>query len=68
MDLTEPGSKNLTITNDEIKTIYSSLKRLKDFQSLIVYTNKGIDVAQDSIPEDLEIIKVPHAIFAELER
>ena len=68
VDITEPGSKNLTITNDEIKTIYSSLKRLKDFQSLIVYTNKGIDVAQDSIPEDLEIIKVPHAIFAELER
>jgi adenine-specific DNA-methyltransferase len=34
----------------------------------VIYTNKGIDIAQDAIPENLDIIKVPHAIFAELER
>jgi hypothetical protein len=29
--------------------------------------NKGI-IAQDAMPNDMDIVKVPHAIFAELER
>jgi adenine-specific DNA-methyltransferase len=66
--LVSPGEKNLTISNDEIKTIYSALKKLKDFNSLVIYTNKGIDIAQDTIPKDMDIVKVPHAIFSELER
>jgi adenine-specific DNA-methyltransferase len=66
--LAEPKDKVLTITNEDIKTIYSTLKKQDDFQSVVIYTNKGIDIAQDTIPVDLEIIKVPHAIFAELER
>ena len=63
-----PEESNLTITNEEIKTIYNTLKKQPDFQSLVIYSNKGIDIAQDTIPEDLAIIKVPHAIFSELER
>lgn len=66
--LAEPTESNLTITNEEVKTIYSTLKKQDDFTSLVIYTNKGIDIAQDTIPEDLDIIKVPHAVFAELER
>jgi adenine-specific DNA-methyltransferase len=66
--LATPKDKDLTITNEDIKTIYSTLKKQDDFQSVVIYTNKGIDIAQDTIPVDLEIIKVPHAIFAELER
>lgn len=66
--LATPKESNLTITNEEIKTIYSTLKKQHDFQSLVIYSNKGIDIAQDTIPEDLAIIKVPHAIFSELER
>lgn len=66
--LATPQESNLTITNEEVKTIYSSLKKQSDFQSLVIYSNKGIDIAQDTIPEDLAIIKVPHAIFSELER
>ncbi|MEQ6122647.1 site-specific DNA-methyltransferase [Pseudotenacibaculum sp. MALMAid0570] len=66
--LTTPQENNLTITNEEVKTIYSTLKKQPDFQSLVIYSNKGIDIAQDTIPEDLAIIKVPHAIFSELER
>lgn len=66
--LATPQESNLTITNEEVKTIYSTLKRQSDFQSLVIYSNKGIDIAQDTIPEDLAIIKVPHAIFSELER
>lgn len=66
--LAEPNDSNLTITNEEVKTIYNTLKKQSDFQSLVIYSNKGIDIAQDTIPEDLAIIKVPHAIFSELER
>ncbi|MDB4107033.1 site-specific DNA-methyltransferase [Bacteroidia bacterium] len=66
--LATPQESNLTITNEEVKTIYSTLKKHSDFQSLVIYSNKGIDIAQDTIPEDLAIIKVPHAIFSELER
>ncbi|EDP94401.1 site-specific DNA-methyltransferase [Kordia algicida OT-1] len=66
--LATPQESNLTITNEEVKTIYSTLRNQPDFQSLVIYSNKGIDIAQDTIPEDLAIIKVPHAIFSELER
>jgi adenine-specific DNA-methyltransferase len=66
--LATPKDKDLNITNDDIKTIYNTLKKQADFQTVVIYTNKGIDIAQDTIPIDLEIIKVPHAIFAELER
>lgn len=66
--LIAPGEKDVTISNEEIKSIYNVVRRQPDFQSLVIYTNKGIDIAQDTIPEDLDIIKVPHAIFSELER
>jgi adenine-specific DNA-methyltransferase len=66
--LAAPGEIALTISNEEIKTIYNVIRKQEDFQSLVIYTNKGIDIAQDAIPGNLDIIKVPHAIFAELER
>jgi len=66
--LATPNEANLTITNEEVKTIFATLRKQKDFSSLVIYTNKGIDIAQDTIPEQMEIIKVPHAIFSALER
>lgn len=66
--LVAPGEINVTISNEEIKTIYNALRKQEDFQSLVIYTNKGIDIAQDTVPEDMDIVKVPHAIFSELER
>lgn len=66
--LVAPGEKDVTISNEEIKSIYNVLRKQSDFHSLIIYTNKGIDIAQDAMPDDMDIIKVPHAIFAELER
>lgn len=66
--LMAPEDSDTTISNEEVKSIYNTLKKYDDFQSLVIYTNKGIDLAQDTIPEDLDIIKVPHAIFSELER
>jgi len=65
--LAAPQESNLTMSNEEIKSIYNTLKKQTDFQSLVIYTNKGIDIAQDTIPDDLDIIKVPHAIFSVLE-
>ena len=66
--LVAPGEGAFTISNEEIKTIYNVVRKQEDFQSLVIYTNKGIDIVQDAIPIDMDIIKVPHAIFAELER
>ncbi len=66
--LVAPGEKDVTISNEEIKSIYNTIKKESDFHSLVIYTNKGIDIAQDAIPNDLDIVKVPHAIFSELER
>lgn len=66
--LVAPGETAMTITNEEIKTAYNVVRKQDDFHSLVIYTNKGIDIAQDTVPQDMEIIKVPHAIFAELER
>jgi len=66
--LVAPDEKEVTISNEEIKSIYNVLRKQTDFHSLVIYTNKGIDIAQDAMPDDMDIIKVPHAIFAELER
>jgi adenine-specific DNA-methyltransferase len=66
--LVAPGEKELTISNEEIKSIYNVIRKQEDFNALVIYTNKGIDIAQDAMPNDMDIVKVPHAIFAELER
>ncbi len=66
--LVAPGEKEVSISNEEIKSIYNNIRKQEDFNALVIYTNKGIDIAQDAIPNDMDIIKVPHAIFAELER
>ncbi|MGQ1783879.1 site-specific DNA-methyltransferase [Saccharicrinis sp. GN24d3] len=66
--LASPEDKGVTISNEDVKTILHTLRKQQDFKSLTIYTNKGIDMATEAIPEDLGIIKVPHAIFSELER
>ena len=66
--LVAPNEKEVTISNEDIKSIYNVIRKQKDFNALVIFTNKGIDIAQDAMPEDMDIIKVPHAIFAELER
>jgi adenine-specific DNA-methyltransferase len=56
------------ISYDELMEWYKSLKKFKGTQSVTVFTNRGVEIAYDSKPEDMEVIKVPHAIFAELEK
>lgn len=56
------------ISYDELMNWYDALKKFNGTQSCTIFTNRGVELAYDSKPEDLEVIKVPHAIFAELEQ
>ena len=67
VSLAEPG-KNSSITYDEIMAWYDDLIKFKGTQSVTFFTNRGVELAYESKPDDLEVIKVPHAIFAELEK
>lgn len=66
--LNEPDGDRELIDIDEVKTIYKTLKKKFSPEYLTIFTNRGVEMALDSKPDDLEIIKVPHAIFAELEK
>lgn len=57
----------VSIDADTVQALYNTLKEHGP-QSIHIFTNKGWDIKQDAMPPDMEIIKVPHAIFAELER
>ncbi len=52
---------------EEIQTIYKTIKSKFAPEYINIFTNRGVEMAYDSKPDDLEVIKVPHAIFAELE-
>jgi len=67
VSLGEP-KKEKPISYDELMAWYGSLKKFKGTQSITIFTNRSVELAYDSKPEDLEVIKVPHAIFAELEK
>lgn len=66
--LNQPRGKNGTLTYDEIFHIYSTIKKNLNPEYINIFTNKGLELAYDSKPEDLDVIKVPHAIFSELEK
>ena len=53
---------------EEIQSLYKVLKLKYSPEYINLFTNRGVEIAFDSKPEDLEIIKVPHAIFTELEK
>ena len=67
VSLVEPN-KNDPITYNEFMAWYDALKKFKGTQSITVFTNRGVELAYDSKPDDVEVIKIPHAIFAELEK
>jgi adenine-specific DNA-methyltransferase len=62
-----PDEPDISIDAETVQALYSVLKQHKPI-SIHVFTNKGMDIKQETMPQDLEIIKVPHAIFANLER
>jgi len=66
--LNEPEGQREMMSIDEIEALYKTLKKRYSPEFITIFTNRGVEIALDSKPEDLEIIKVPHAIFAELEK
>jgi adenine-specific DNA-methyltransferase len=67
VSLNAPDGSMPNIGYEEIRQLYDQLKKSHSPHSIAVFTNRGVDIAFESKPDDLEIIKVPHAIFAELE-
>lgn len=68
ISLNEPGGKKETLSYEEIFHIYSTIKKQINPEYINIFTNKGLELAYDSKPDDLDVIKVPHAIFSELEK
>lgn len=68
VSLNIPGGPQPTISFDEVRGLYSALKRRFSPHSIDIFTNRGVELAEDSKYEDLDIIKVPTAIFAALEK
>lgn len=68
VSLNAPSENNSFITYDEIFYLYQQVKKHFNPQYINVFTNRGVEIAYDSKPEDLEVIKIPQAIFVELEK
>lgn len=66
--LNEPGGKHETLSYEEMQSIYRIVKKRYSPEYVNIFTNRGIEIAYDSKPDDLEVIKIPNAIFAELEQ
>jgi adenine-specific DNA-methyltransferase len=68
VSLNAPDGPQPTISFDELRSLYAALKAKFAPQYINVFTNRGVELAYDSKPDDLEVFKIPHAIFAELEK
>lgn len=68
VSLSSPNENIGVLDNEYILELIAAIREAKAPQSITIFTNRGIEMAWESKPEDVEIIKVPHAIFAELER
>lgn len=68
VSLNEPKGKLENITYEEVQALYKAVKKKHSPEYVNIFTNRGIEIAYDSKPEDFEVIKVPTAIFAELEK
>lgn len=53
---------------DELLALYEAARKQYKPRYINVFTNRGVELAYDAKPDDLEVIKVPHAIFSELEK
>jgi len=66
--LNEPKGKLATLSYEEMQSIYKTVKKKYSPEYINIFTNRGIEIAYDSKPDDLEVVKIPNAIFAELEK
>jgi adenine-specific DNA-methyltransferase len=68
VSINDPNGKLGIMPYDEIAALYNAVKQKFAPEYINIFTNRGVEMAFDSKPDDLEIIKIPHAIFAELEK
>ncbi|MBP7679304.1 MAG: site-specific DNA-methyltransferase [Bacteroidales bacterium] len=68
VSLNPPEGNNKIIGQSELKYLYDTLKKRFSPEFVNIFTNRGVDIPLDSKPEDLEVFKIPQAIFAELEK
>jgi adenine-specific DNA-methyltransferase len=66
--LNEPKGKLETLSYEEMQSIYKTVKKKFSPEYINIFTNRGVEIAYDSKPDDLEVVKIPNAIFAELEK
>ncbi|MCP5494104.1 MAG: site-specific DNA-methyltransferase [Leptospiraceae bacterium] len=64
--LSMPDDERDFLNYMEFQSILQTAKD-KNPAFISVYTNKGIEISENEIPENMEIIKVPSSIFQELE-
>ncbi|HNF26609.1 MAG TPA: hypothetical protein PKV80_19190, partial [Leptospiraceae bacterium] len=60
-EITEPGE---FMSYMEFSAL---LKKIGEADFIFLYTNRGIEISANEIPENMEIIKVPSSVFQELE-
>lgn len=65
--LNPPEDNRDFMTPPEIRFLYEKVKAHNSPQAITIFTNRGVELALDAKPDDLEIVKIPQAIFAELE-
>lgn len=68
VSINDPNRASVIMPYEEISFLYNAVKKTYAPEYVNIFTNRGVEMAYDSKPDDLEIIKVPHAIFAELEK
>ena len=66
--LNGPKGKFSNLTYEEMQSIYKTVKKKYAPEYINIFTNRSIEIAYDSKPDDLEVVKIPNAIFAELEK
>jgi len=62
--LCSPDSNNIMLKYDELHSMYKKVMDKYKPEFINVFTNKGVEIAFETKPEKLEVIKVPTAIYS----
>lgn len=64
INLCSPDSDNIMLKYDELHGMYKKIMDKYKPEFINVFTNKGVEIAFETKPEKLEVIKVPTAIYS----
>jgi adenine-specific DNA-methyltransferase len=64
ISLCPPESDKIMLSYDELYSIYKKITDKYKPVRIDIFTNKGIEIALETKPQNLEVIKVPTAIFS----